>query len=441
MKKQHLLALAMSFAVAHELSANGGTFSISAVQRAGDLVPEKKSAITLEREELHIRIEGDDAVVQVTYSLLNRGPADDVAFGFPVDIATSESLPAPNGYDRVLSNSFGDLKVLDNGKPVPVQGTRETPLPANERPRTVDEKLELVRRWSLMTLSFTAGERKQLVVSYRVRCVGTDYGFEGDWDWKFSKRTFFYTFRPAATWGDGRVGELTVKLDTSWLRERDIPIVNVSPGGEMDASGVMRWRLRNQPLDTLHDLVLEYDPAIFHRHNAIARQLIDPRALPHLEVSSSLHEEGRTYSHVAMLDRNLATSWVEGAAGNGIGESIVMIPKNVHLSAIGVLNGYWASAPLYRANGRIKRLRVELDVSGEHIAPDERHQVSEVTLPDRRYGDLNRRYPLTSADWVLNFPNGSGFVERVKLTILEAYPGSEFEDTAVTEFYVCGSAR
>src|SRR3712207_3649121 len=105
MKAQHILLLAISLAVVHEVSGNGGTFSISAVQRTGDLVPEKKSAITLEREELHIRIEADDAFVRVSYELLNRGPADDVAFGFPVDVATSETLPAPNGYNWVLENS------------------------------------------------------------------------------------------------------------------------------------------------------------------------------------------------------------------------------------------------------------------------------------------------------------------------------------------------
>jgi len=438
--RHKLIALVATIAIIPvKLFANGGTFSTSAVQRTGDLVPLKKEAITLQREELSIRIEEDDAFVRVSYELLNHGPADTVTFGFPVDLVTEETLLAPNGYDYVLSKSLRDFHVRDNNQPVPVERVITKPLARGARPDGIDPKMELVRRWSLMSLRFAAGERKHLTVNYRVRCFGTDYGFEGDWDWKFSERTLFYSFRPAATWGDGHVGELAVSIDATWLHERGIPTIGLSPRGEANDRGLIRWTFRDRALDTLADLTFKYNPAEFYRHEAISRRLIPKRALTGLKVSSALCSSGTArYSMETMLDRDLKTSWAEGVSGSGIGESIVYVPKKVNLASIGLLNGYWASESLYYANSRIKRLRVELDVRGEGVEANNRHRVVETDLPDRPYTELNLRYPLNSVDWVVNHGDGDGIVERVRLTILEVYPGRKYEDTAITEFYVCG---
>ena len=441
MMRYVFIALAAFAIMPVPLFANGGTFNTSAVQRTGDLIPVQKEAISLQREELKIRIEEDDAFVEVSYELLNHGPADTVMFGFPVDLATEETLHAINGYEYVLSQSFQGFRVRDNQKAVPVERVLNKPIENSDRPAGLDPKIELVRRWSLLSLHFEAGERKHLTVNYRVRCFGVDHGFEGDWDWHFGQRSFFYTFRPAATWGDGHVGELAINLDATWLSERGIPITGLPIGGKSDDHGGVRWTFRNCSLERLPDFAFRYDPAAVYRQERIAQHLIPAQALTGLTVSSALHPEGAThYSQQSMLDRDLNTSWVEGARGFGVGESIVYVPKKVNLASIGVLNGYWKKESLYYANGRIKKLRVELDVGGEVDDPNDRHQVTEVDLPDRPYRELNLRYPLNSADWVVIFFGGNGIVERVRLTILEVYPGKQFQDTAITEFYVCGSS-
>lgn len=45
---------------------------------------------------------------------------------------------------------------------------------------------------------------------------------------------------------------------------------------------------------------------------------------------------------------------------------------------------------------------------------------------------------MPSIDWVVQHAQGNGFIDEVKLTILEVYPRRQYEDTAITEFYIVG---
>ncbi len=81
-------------------------------------------------------------------------------------------------------------------------------------------------------------------------------------------------------------------------------------------------------------------------------------------------------------------------------------------------------------------LSIEREQQGAE--PNEKKEQFEVTLPDRPYKDFHPRFPLAAVDWVVRHPQGAGFIDRIKLTILEAYPGRKYEDTAITELYLCG---
>lgn len=421
------------------LFGNGGVFSLSAVHRTGNLEPLRKESISLEKEALNIRVEEDDVLVEVLYELRNRGGNDTVTFGFPVDVATRESIPTPNGYEHVLSQSLRDFRVLDGTNTVPVDRVIDKPLDAFARPPGVDQEIQLFRRWSIMTLKFKPDERKRVAVSYKVRAFARDYGFsERDLDWKFGSRTFLYTFRPAATWGNGRVGELVVTVDTRWLVEREAPITNIAPVGASNEHGLMRWVFRDKDLSKIEDLTFTYDPSGFYLNGLLKENLLAPKKIKSLEVSSSLKSQGSTsYGKEGMFDRDFDTAWVEGAGGPGIGECITLEPKDAYIERIGILNGYLADESLYYANARIKKLRVELEF-GKYAEPNEKKQVFEVTLPDRSYKTPKRRYLLPSIDWVVQHGQGGGFIDKVKLTILEVYPGRQYEDTAITEFYIGG---
>jgi hypothetical protein len=422
--------------------ANGGVFYSSIVERTGNLVPMEKPLISLEQETFNAYIDGDDVGVYVTYLLANHGPADSVTFGFPVDLATPETLSTPNGYDYVLDSSLTEFRVEDGGHPVAVAKTIRKPVSSPERPAGLDPKIQLVRRWSLMTLNFDAAKKKYLTVSYKVRCMALDEGFEGETFWKYGLRTFLYTFHPAASWGNGRVGSLQVALNTKWLRENDLSsVTRLAPAGSSDEAGKIQWTFHDQDLATLPDLTFSYDPSPLYQQAQIKKNLLDPSHAKLLTVSSTLPAEGSfNYGKESMRDNDLRTAWVEGAEGAGIGETITLKPKGAYVTEIGLLNGFVSNEALYYGNARIKKLRIELKC-GEGADENERRQTREILLPDRAYKDFNPRYPFASVDWVVEHPQGSGFIEEVKLMILEVYPGRKYDDTAVTEFYICGFGR
>jgi hypothetical protein len=434
-----LFLSALVFIFPLQLFGNGGVFSLSAVHRTGNLEPLQKEAISLVKETINIRVEEDDALVHVSYELHNRGGSDAVTFGFPVDVAVPETIPTPNGYEWVLSQSLRDFRVVDGTESVAVDRIIDKPLSAADWPPGLDPEIRLTRRWSIMTLKFKPDERKHVIVSYKVRALARDYGFsERDLDWKFGLRTLFYTFRPASTWGNGRVGELVVTLDTRWLMEREVPLTKIAPVAVSNEQGLMRWVFHDKDLAKIGDLTFSYDPSGFYLDRLLKENLLPPKRIKSLEVSSSLKSQGRTsYGKEAMFDRDLRSAWVEGASGPGIGESITLQPQAAYIERVGLLNGYLADESLYYANARVKKVRVELEL-GENAEPNEKKQVYEVTLPDRSYKTLNQRYLFPSIDWVVQHGQGNGFINKVKLTILEVYPGRQYEDTAITEFYIGG---
>ena len=146
------------------LLANGGTFYTSVVERTGNLVPTEKPLISLETETLNAYIDRDNVGVYVTYLLANHGPADSVTFGFPVDLATPETLNTPNGYDFVLDNSLSEFRVEDGGHPVPIEKTITKP---GQRHRTTGwNRSENTTRPSLVSNDAQVRCREEKV-SYR----------------------------------------------------------------------------------------------------------------------------------------------------------------------------------------------------------------------------------------------------------------------------------
>jgi hypothetical protein len=417
---------------------NGGSFETSVVQRTGNLVPLQKEKIFLDSEQLDLRIEENDVFVKVEYMLHNKGPEDAVMFGFPVDLVAPESAGTPNSYEYVLSKSLNNFLVADNGQELPVTKTIEEKLSRAERPPGIDPDRVIIRKWSLVPITFKKDEKKRLTVSYQVRCMARDEGFEGHTFWKYSLRAFFYTFRPAATWGDKRVKNLVINLDASWLIRQSLPVPQVSPQAPLDDSGRENWTFSDQDLSEFADMTIHYEVSDFFRHRDITRNLLPPDCVKKLTASSTLRNQGSHSFDIRMLrDNNRATAWVEGTKGGGEGETLTFQPKNAYVTEIGIQNGYTESEELYYANSRVKKLRVAVEFE-KSDDPEVKPQLFDVELPDRPYREQKLKYPYSSADWILENPEGFGFMKSVTLTILEVYPGTRFSDTAISELYVCG---
>lgn len=118
------------------------------------------------------------------------------------------------------------------------------------------------------------------------------------------------------------------------------------------------------------------------------------------------------YNPQNVLDGLHNTTWTEGVDGYGIGESITFYADNTQtVRGIKILNGYCKSQDLYYKNNRVKKIQLKFS-NGNTYAYE---------LPDifDKYTVLN-----------LNTPE---YCSYVTLTILDAYAGSAYDDTCISE--------
>ena len=138
----------------------------------------------------------------------------------------------------------------------------------------------------------------------------------------------------------------------------------------------------------------------------------------YVSASSVLYEEGYDHSPYNIQDYDPATAWVEGAYGNGIGETLSLgIPAGSIVTGGFILDGYQKNDDLFYKNSAPSRLRfssgnqtLTLDLSSE---------------ADTYYGYgggcyFTFDYPLIS--------DGEILVE-----IVDVRPGWKYEDTCISE--------
>ena len=128
------------------------------------------------------------------------------------------------------------------------------------------------------------------------------------------------------------------------------------------------------------------------------------------------------YAAANLEDLSLEHAWVEGAAGDGIGESVTYYFKHdsPRLNKIKVYNGYVKTAALWRANNRVKNL--QLWVNGRPYAV--------LDLAD------------SPALQTFNVPLLGHRADRqdllLRFEIIGVYPGTKHHDTALTEIFFDG---
>lgn len=141
--------------------------------------------------------------------------------------------------------------------------------------------------------------------------------------------------------------------------------------------------------------------------------------------SSTLKPMGEhRYDAMQAHDLDYCHAWAEGATGPGIGESITYQFANdsPRLHTVNISNGLVTSERAWRANNRVKHLR--MDENGVPVAVLE--------LAD------------SMADQSFKLPRlfghrADGEPMRLTFTILDVYPGERFDDTVITEIWFDGT--
>jgi hypothetical protein len=138
-------------------------------------------------------------------------------------------------------------------------------------------------------------------------------------------------------------------------------------------------------------------------------------------LKSNWNKYEENYHPSYVLDDDPKTAWVEGAEGDGIGESLT-IPvsdlKSARALRLVFLNGYQKSKALLSANSAPRQLTVTVRGPGGQESAK-----TQLTL-ERKMGPQSFDIPVTGA------------VADVVLTIDSVHPGSKYKDTCVSDVQV-----
>ncbi|MDE6929142.1 MAG: discoidin domain-containing protein, partial [Lachnospiraceae bacterium] len=193
---------------------------------------------------------------------------------------------------------------------------------------------------------------------------------------------------------------------------------------------LMRWRYSENVTEEQdavnHDLeyseeYFKWENAILEESNMLKEMVYLNTAIPfrmtyieRILATSALSEYNMKHSADRLIDGDVTTAWVEGAAGQGKGEAITVYFDDEYLiHGININAGYQKSNELYNKNSRPEKIQV-LFSDGTY----ELHTLS----------DIN-----DSQDIVLN---KAIVTDYITLTIESVYPGTKYEDTAISEIYI-----
>jgi len=130
--------------------------------------------------------------------------------------------------------------------------------------------------------------------------------------------------------------------------------------------------------------------------------------------SSVLEGNNDRYGAMNVVDKNPQTAWAEGAAGYGINEWIQIERDGLeNVARILISNGYHKSQELYDKNGKLRKFRLDFS-DGQYI-----------------YYEVDKDITsLKNVKVIFNKPVSTNFI---KLTVLDAFGGSKYEDTCITD--------
>lgn len=132
-----------------------------------------------------------------------------------------------------------------------------------------------------------------------------------------------------------------------------------------------------------------------------------------VSATSVLSEITNVHYAERVFDNDVSTAWVEGVQGNGIGESLTInFDNNYVIDRIEINAGYQRSDEHYTMNSRPNRIKFSFsDGTSEY------YNLADVN--DVQYIQLNN--PVVT--------------DRVVLTLDSVYPGTYYEDTAISEIH------
>lgn len=375
--------------------------------QSGTMRPVYEEFIQLVSQEINIYLERDTYRVEVDYVFRNTGGNTSITMGFP------------NETDWMYGRSIEGFKAWVDGTSQEIYRKEYRVTSKPYGPGSAPDYY-----FECFDTSFDAGQTRSVRNEYSQEYI-TDY------DMSFLGATYILT--TGAYWRDS-IEEITVRIHTPG-RIQDYSARSVFfEGDDLDGPGYLYEGLSISPEPTgsfdggleiiLEDIEPDFDIEIS----------MPPPVIAAAYSETELIDSRYSYGAENVFDDDPATSWVEGAPGAGIGESIELLLSawtaggklegSYEIAEIAMINGYAASESLYYANNRPKRVRVDYrnaaggPDSGGSFVWDLRETTDLQVLPFRR--------PI--------------LMGSLSITIESVYPGSRYDDTCIAEIVVTPAA-
>lgn len=201
--------------------------------------------------------------------------------------------------------------------------------------------------------------------------------------------------------------------------------------------------LMNLDYPIFYSTIHEYD----RREHDKLSQMVESEQLWTLSCSSQLaNQQGNTYGPECLMDGRVETAWVEGAEGDGIGESVTFelpdyrdiftdevlmedpILLCLPIQCIYLRNGYCESPETWEANGRVSVLLLKFN----HIPICYIQLLDTMELQHIPISSLSLEDIRPDIDFTMYHG------ESVTFEIVEVFPGEKYENTSITtiEFFI-----
>jgi hypothetical protein len=430
MKPVGVLVAFCMIALARSLHANGGGYFRGGLENTGDVAgfePKATENIRILDEKLTIRLGAKEADVEVRYLMRNVTDRKvKVRFGFPVEESFDRNLmggPDPEKTPDGKRLSYcKNYQITAAGKAVPFKWQGEVR-------ESKEPPFKGVAGWLISEVSFAANEEKPLMIRFQSDYPSEVWGVSDDGS--SSAARFRYRLSTAACWA-GSIGTGKIIVEPSGIDPSDITVIRPVNRFRKDGTRWI-WNFENLEPTLADDIEIEARPAEFtfggRTDNGEFTNFDTPKhrladiinrgsqwSMMHsnyqVTASSTLPADGDIhYKAENIRDFWERNTWSEGAPGPGTGEWLEMVPASPKpLLGIRMKPGYQGKEGLFKANARPKKIRVELN--GEHRFDAEvADREEEITIPVVDYAKP---------------------VKKIRMTFLEIYPGSRFEDLCVS---------
>lgn len=416
--------------------ANGGGYAFG-VKFTGSLAPFQAfgtERVQILEEKLDVDLRRTDASVVVRYTM--RNVADSpvrVQFGFPVeaireDAFEDEEADRGEASPKGLLGAIQQLKgyaVTAGGQPVGSKFEVEPFATGKVKPFPGSEALKGIAGWMVSTVTFPARTPVAIEIRYAADYVG-DSRFVSD-DVYESPLSFVYRLSTGAVW-NGPIGKGTVTVRADGIPADEVEIA--APRDRFRRNGDRwLWSFQDRKPTLADDIAIRAIPGSFEQFEFFGPSRPQPDSLSYLERAGKWGEghqrfKARASSTLAaarahgfgaehLAEARAAAPWAEGVPGPGIGEWVELTPVNpTPLLAIGIWPGFQTGKKreLFTQNGRPARVEILLDGAHRFTA----------TLGDR---------PEEQLIPVVGYPKP---VSKVRITILEVFPGTRFADTCIS---------